>query len=730
MITRLLVLLLALSGAANAAAEDDLLPADKAFQLSTRAEGNVVQLTWKIAPGYYLYRNKFRFEALDASRLKDAQFPAGKTKTDPFFGPTEIYTDAVTVRLPVESAGSTARLRVTAQGCNEPVGVCYPPITKDVNVVLAAAPATSSVLPAVQGSFSQALGLGRQEVGPVDPEKAFLVEASTTDGASVAIRFTIDDCCYLYRNKTSFAVLSPAGARLASYELPPGEVMTDQFVGRTEIYRRRMDVRVPVTGAGAAKPSEMVLRVAYQGCSEKGVTICYPPTTRDVPVRLVATDAINTAASTSAGDSFLWALIGAFAGGLLLTFTPCVLPMIPILSGVIVGAEGTRLTKTRGGLLSYTYVFGTAVTYAVAGAIAGATGAQLQAYFQNVWAIGLFSGVLVLLALSMFGLYELHMPAAIQTLLHRHSAKLHEKSKGRRTGEFVGVFFLGAISALIIGACVAPVLAATLGSAIATGDPWLGAGVMFALAHGQGAILVAIGLSEGFLLPRAGPWMQTVKHIFGVLLLGVAIYLLGTLPEVPVLFLWAALFIVCAVYLGATQALPGAASGWRYLQKGLGTLLLIWGTVALLGGFFGGRDIFHPLPLEQLARFGGSPAKESVFKPIRSATEFDAALAAARHANKPVLLDYYATWCTDCVRMERSTFLDPQVREAIATRFVALQVDVTSPDDPATNALKTRFDVYGPPALLFFDASGQEQRSLRTYGYLSATDLLKVLAQL
>lgn len=585
--------------------------------------------------------------------------------------------------------------------------------------------------------FAQIFQSSKEESEVVDPEKAFRVEAAALDGSSVTVRFRIDDCCYLYREKMRFSLGStdgkplPETLRIGAYTLPPGAVINDDFFGSMQIYRGDVSARLGIENAAAA-PKNLLLNVTYQGCAEKGVKICYPPATRTIPIQFVSS-AAGATLSTPRSNSALLAILAAFAGGLLLTFTPCVLPMIPILSGVIVGAEGTHITKRRGGTLSYTYVLGTAVTYAVAGAIAGATGEQLQAYFQNPWAVGLFSAILVLLALSMFGLYELQMPTAIQSLLHHHSGRIHQKSKASSTGEYVGVFLLGAASALIIGACVAPVLAFSLGSAIATHDPWLGAAIMFALAHGQGAVLIAIGVSEGFLLPRAGPWMHTVKHVFGVLLVGVAINLLGVLPEVPVLLLWAALLVVCAVYLGATQSLPREASGWRYLQKGIGTLALLWGIAALLGGFAGNRDVLRPVVLGQSATVVGTasaPAPmEAAFKSVRTLQELEAQLAQAHDAGKPVILDYYATWCTDCVRMEHSTFRDPRIRATMA-RFVALQADVTATESPEVKSIKRRFGVYGPPAMLFFASDGVERQSLRSYGYQTADELLALLRQL
>ena len=419
-----------------------------------------------------------------------------------------------------------------------------------------------------------------------------------------------------------------------------------------------------------------------------------------------------------------------FGAGLLLTFTPCVLPMIPILSSVIVGSGDTHISKLRGGLLSYSYVLGTAVIYAAAGVIAGLSGEQLQSYFQNPWAIGAFSTVLTLLALSLFGFYDLQMPSFIQSPLHHRTHHI----KG---GSFVGVFILGLVSALIIGACVSPVLISVLGTAMAAKDPVLGAAIMFSLAHGQGAILIAIGVGAGFLLPKAGKWMDNVKYLFGALLLAVAIHLLGFLPQVPVLLLWAALLIVSAVYLGATQNLPADANGWRYLWKGVGTLLLIWGVLALLGGLAGNRDILNPLPWTSLSASTpvmGAPdttkAEEHLFERVATLQALEDRLAAAKTAGKPVILDYYADWCTDCLRMEKATFADARVRQKLRDRFVLLQADVTDPNAAEGKAIKQRFGVYGPPAMLFFSTQGEELRDLRTYGFRSADEFLALLRKI
>ncbi len=745
---------------ASAAVEDDLLEPDKAFALTTRVvDGNTLEASWKIAPGYYMYRDKFKFESLDDSvTFKPVVIPAGKVKDDPFFGKTEIHTKSVSVRVPLErrpDGGHEARLKITSQGCNEPIGVCYPPITKEVRFKLPAliAKAAAAEPKASGGQIASLKDLAKavepaSNAEPVDPAKAFRIDVTSVGADALLARFIIEDCCYLYRDKTSFTLTrrdgSKADIQLGNVILPKGKTKTDEFLGKTEVYYRGFEVRLSVSGMQTAR-GDYLLKVGYQGCSEKGVTICYPPAAKTIALtagggKLTVTGAAEAGAASTPEkpqrdmSGFLLAIVVAFGVGLLLTFTPCVLPMIPILSSVIVGSSDRHVTKLEGGLLSSAYVLGTAVTYTIAGVIAGATGEQLQAYFQHPAAIVTFGAVLGFLALSMFGFYELRLPSFLQSKLHEHSADIHLKTRHTKVGAFFGVFGMGLIAALIVGACVSPLFISALGVAITSRDPVLGGAIMFSMALGMGAILIAIGVGAGFLLPKAGAWMERVKYVFGVMLLAVAIYLLGFLPQVPVLLLWAALFIVSGVYLGATQSLPAGASGWRYLWKGLGTVLLIWGVLALLGGFAGHRDFMNPLPISSLGSAAGVPAgapatAEHLFERVKTLRELEGRLAEAKAARKPVMIDYYADWCTDCLRMEKATFAQPHVRSEMQGRFVLLQVDVTDPTDPEVKAMKQRFGVFGPPAMLFFDASGAEQRDLRAYGFRAPDELLGLLRQ-
>ncbi len=751
------LLLLLLTPAHAEQANEELLEADQAFSLSTRTvNGATLEARWKIAPDYYLYRDKFKFEALDGVTLRNPSFPRGKKKQDPLFGVVETYTKSVKVRLPFErrEGAATARLRITAQGCNEPVGVCYPPIVKEVELKLppvktSRAPVTT-VATAPVGEVASLKDLTRATsttdgtAEPVDPEKAFMLDVTARGNDALLARVDIADCCYLYRDKMKFELTAADGGavadlKLGDFTLPPGKVKTDEFIGKTEIYEKGFEVALPIAG-NLAPDRDLRLRITYQGCSEKGVVICYPPATKKFTVQLrggklsvagtadapVASPAVSP---TPDNGKLLLTLLTAFGAGLLLTFTPCVLPMVPILSSMLVGQGDTHIGKLRGGLISYSYVLGTAVTYTVAGVLAGLSGEQLQAYFQNPWAIGTFSTVLVLLALSLFGFYELQMPGFIQSHLHHRTHHL----KG---GSYVGAFILGLVSALIVGACVSPVLITALGVAITSQNPALGGAIMFTLAHGQGAILVALGVGAGFLLPKVGKWMDRVKHLFGALLIAVAIYLLGYLPQVPVLFLWAAFFIISAVYLGATQSLPKEASGWEYLWKGIGTTLLVWGVLALLGGFAGNRDILRPLPsLSRDVITGGAgdaaapAAAEQLFERIYTLRNLEDRLASAKAAGKPVIVDYYATWCTDCLRMEKGTFADARVRTELQ-RFVRLQPDVTNSGDAEVEAMKKRFNVYGPPAVVLLNNRGEQRSETPTYGFHNAEEMLFLLGNI
>jgi len=434
-------------------------------------------------------------------------------------------------------------------------------------------------------------------------------------------------------------------------------------------------------------------------------------------------------AGDSVAQSTIGIMLGAFISGVLLTFTPCVLPMVPIVSSIIAG-QGKDVTKTKAVMLAGTYVFGTAVTYAIMGALAGATGEQLQSYFQNVWAIGAMTLVFVLMALSMFGLFTIQLPSFIQS-------RLNAESQGMKGGSFIPVFLLGMVSALILGACVSPVLISFLSVAISTSDATLGALTMFSLALGMGVPLILLGFGAGFLVPKAGMWMDKVKYFFGVLLLGVAIEIFSTLELINTLLLWGTYAVGIAVYLGATQALSSESNGWAKLQKAVATMLLIWGTILMVGAGYGEQDIWHPLPKTVVNVVGGEgngkPRLSGAmpFEEIPNITAYDIKRREAMDEGKTLIMFFHTDTCPVCKHLRDTTFKDPRVQQILRDKYVAISVNMT----PKKNAkaqrqmeeLKKKFGIFGPPGFVFIDSDGKEMKDEQFYGYLEPEEFYDTL---
>lgn len=404
-------------------------------------------------------------------------------------------------------------------------------------------------------------------------------------------------------------------------------------------------------------------------------------------------------------------MLGAFVAGILLTFTPCVLPMVPILSSIIAG-QGQDVTKTKAVMLSLSYVLGTAVIYAIMGAVAGATGDQLQAYFQNIWAIGAISIVFVLMALSMFGLFTIELPSFIQS-------KINAQSHGVKGGNIGMVFLLGMISALILGACVSPVLISFLSVAISTNDATLGALTMFFLALGMGVPLILLGFGAGYLLPKAGMWMDKVKYFFGVLLLGVAIVIFSNLELVNTLLLWGVYAVGISIYLGATEGLSTQSNGWQKLQKSVATVLLIWGTILLVGAGYGEQDIYHPLPKTTVIAGEGKIklSGEMPFEEIANITAYDIKRREAMDENKTMILFFHTNACPVCKHLRDTTFKDARVQEKLKKEYVAVSVNMTNKTDKKIDELKQMFQVFGPPGFVFIGSDGKEIKDAKFYGY-------------
>jgi len=557
----------------------------------------------------------------------------------------------------------------------------------------------------------------------LDPAIAFKPSVRALDGQTIEVSYEIAKGYYLYRDKFRFTVEGEA-VGLGTPAFPKGKEHKDENFGNVEVYYKTVAIRLPVDRTSSG-PLPLKLKLSAQGCAEAGV--CYPPQSQTLALELpdpasapattaASDDASGSIASTLKNSGFWVNLAFFFLAGLGLSLTPCVFPMIPILSGIIAG-QGHQISHARGFLLSLVYVLGMAITYAAAGVAAGMTGTLLAAALQNPWVLGGFALVFVVLSFSMFGFYELQLPTALQS-------KLSEESGHLQGGRGIGVFLMGALSALIVGPCVAAPLAGALLYIGQTGDALLGGTALFVMALGMGVPLLIVGLSAGTLLPKAGAWMEAVKKGFGVLLLATAVWLVSpVIPAVALMLAWAALLIIPAIYLHALDPLPPHAKGWLRFWKGIGIVMLLTGAALLIGALAGGRN-----PLQPLAGLRGqamaAEEKHLPFETIHSVAELDARL---QNAGQPVMLDFYADWCVSCKEMENFTFSDPAVQGKLKA-FKLLKADVTT-NTAEDKALLARFGLFGPPGIIFFDKFGQENRAARIVGFLEAPAFLSILGR-
>jgi len=585
------------------------------------------------------------------------------------------------------------------------------------------------------------------------PDQAFRLSATATpaaDGsARIKLTWLIAPGYYLYRDRIKAAGAS-AAIGLGKLQFPPGIVEHDQFFGAQVIYHNQLIATLPVTRY-AAGASDLPVRITYQGCAEAG--LCYPPITRALTVALTAPPASaaappgggatsgnaagsNAAASsavagttTRAGGGYvseqdrlaglirsgniLGVLATFFGLGLLLAFTPCCLPMVPILSGLIAGA-GTRVDTGRAFALSLTYVLGMAVTYTVTGAVFAAAGQQVQAAFQQPWIIVLFAALFAAMALSMFGFFTVQMPGFIQT-------RVAAASNRQRGGHFGGVAVMGALSSLIVTTCVAPPLVATLAVIGQSGAIARGAAALFVMSLGMGAPLLVVGSTAGRWLPKAGPWMTTVKRLFGVLMLALAAWMLTRLvPAAATLWLFVVPALAAAVVLLALARTPSARRTVRGIASFTALAATLYGVVLIVGAARGSDN-----PLAPLSR--SAPEQQLAFENISSVAQLDQAVHLAALHGQPVMLDFYADWCTSCKEMQRYTFTDPSVR-SVLHRVRLLRADVTA-NTADDQALLHRFHIYGPPTIAFYDGSGHEQRRFRVVGYMKPAPFAALLHQ-
>ncbi len=622
---------------------------------------------------------------------------------------------------------------------------------------------SSPVLKRSEGSSLQATLSDPAAESLLPPDIAFMVSVAQTTEAGIDVNFFAEPGYYLYKDKIKFTLEHPSDVSITDSELPQGLEQHDEFFGDVEVYRG--SVMASALVSATEKIDEATLIIGYQGCADIGV--CFPPQTTVVPVSLSGLalnteeatvikkaesgnaektavtnntqkpQLITTAGRTLVGSSSKsgvamseqdrlattlstsgigWIILTFFGLGLLLAFTPCVFPMIPILSSIIAG-QGEHTSTRKSFLLSLVYVLAMAVTYTVAGVFIGLSGENVQIWFQNPYVLSAFALIFVLLSLSMFGFYELQMPTAIQNRLN----KLSNQQKG---GSFYGVAIMGFLSALVVGPCVTAPLVGALIFIADTGDAVVGGTALFALSLGMGAPLLLIGTSFGTWLPRTGQWMEITKAFFGVMLLALAIWMLSRfLPAQATLFLSALLLIVTSVFMGAFDSTAETTPAWRKLAKGFGIVLMLYGASLLIGAFAGGGNLLKPL--SGIATNGDKTSNGTVeasdelhFQRVKTTAELDALIADAASNNQSVMLDFYADWCISCKEMEAFTFSDRNV-QARLSNTVVLQADVTA-NDADDKAMLKRFGLFGPPGIIFYTPDGSEIREARVVGFMAA----------
>ncbi len=618
--TIVLVILIILTWAmiSPAQADEDYLAPEAAFKFSARmADAKTAEVTYAIADGYYMYRERFHFSA-EGATLGEPQIPKGIIKFDPTFQKdVEIYHNSITVPIPVEATGPFT-LIVTGQGCADR-GLCYPPLEHRITLSPVGAVAGSKLLGAMAAAKGAVSGLDTPNAASANSDVPNNEQRTLADAKALSAISTDNNA-------------------------------SDSDVGHIE--------------------------------------------------------------SSLKGGKLLVIMPLFFLLGLGLAFTPCVLPMVPILSSIIVGDSAQQTSgaasRRRGFMLSVAYALGMAIIYTALGVAAGLAGEGLAAMLQNPWVLSAFALLMVLMALSMFDVYQLQLPASMQT-------KLSQASDKQSAGKLAGVFVMGALSALIVGPCVAAPLAGALVYISQTRDVVIGGSALFAMAVGMSVPLLLVGISAGTLLPRAGAWMNAVKRFFGVLMLGVAIWMISpVISPVVHMLLWAALGIGYGAYL-----LWNKPSGW--LAKALGLVFMILGLLQLVGVATGGRDVANPL-----GQLTGKQLAHTEFVRVKSVAELDAALAQTN--GKPALLDFYADWCVSCKEMEKFTFIDPRVQSRFAN-MVLLQIDVTANNEDDKAMLK-RFNLFGPPGIILFDKQGKEISGSRVIGYQNADKFVQSLRAL
>lgn len=760
------------------ALEDELIAPELAFIPSIVIDKSheVLQVHWEIADGYYLYKDKLSFSidnrALDLSKIA---LPEGTLKDDILFGLVQTYYTELSASIPAtllqahlaDSAKIANQITVGYQGCYDPLGICYPPQLQTLDIptqwlekLLASSNQDSSSQDATilastenssaftgqanetilsgngQPSWKSNLNFGSSE------DVNFAINGYSTGAKTVDIFVDIPKDYYLYKDKFTVVSLSP-GSWVKAISYSPTIRFDDPEFGNTEVFFDQATISLELSRYQA--DSNISVEVGYQGC--KVGSICLPPARQNIDIALAAISADqldnpNERQTLQQGDlsgnnetdnkiSIMWLLLSAFGAGLLLTFTPCVLPMIPILASILGKQDQKNIVTSnnklwlRNGFIAIAYVLGTAVTYGFIGAVAGASGEQLQAYFQTPLVLGIFSAILVLMALSLFGLYSIQMPAFIQNKISQFSQDNSKHNK--KMGIFGYAFILGLLSAMIVGACVSPVLISIISLIIKQGSLWIGAITLFVMALGMGVILIAFAFGAHFIMPKSGAWMKYVNQIMGFFLIAVALYLLSAIPTLPTLWLFSGLLFVFAFYL----LVIAQTIKHLFFKVSIGSMalfIIFWAMLSAFGAYLGNNNILQPINSNDISSLSSnennqnttqpqsqSALQKAIFNTITTNAELDTLLASN---DKPfVLIDYYADWCKDCIRMEKSTYLDSKVLSILDNQFLVIKIDITDSYGDEAKQLKQRFGVYGPPATLFLDKQNNLLANNSFYGY-------------
>ena len=724
----------------SSVAMDNPPPPDEAMMVSYEViDQQTIQVDFKLIENVYLYKHAFGFSGEDLTVDQQALvIPDGKKKDDPNFGAVEVYYDKLSITVPITGFSNNPKLKVKYQGCIEDF-ICYPPQRKtyDLSDQLNGDKKNTSLPPLglskglINTSANSSGGFfgGNQQLLPVD--QAFQFETIALDANQLMVRFTMAPNIYLYKDQIEFNVFTD-GVELGQPEFPQAQIKDDPEFGMVDVFYDVAEIVLPIkrTKFGV---SSLNIEAAFQGCEDGKV--CYPPTAQQVSVELPEVSKLDSVKPMKAKDDTgvqlsetdeiiqgfdgsIWLVILQFFGfGLLLSLTPCVFPMIPILSGLIVGQKNPSTAKAFS--LSMVYVLAMALTYTAVGVVAGLAGTNLQALFQTPWVIISFSVVFVLLALSMFGFYELQLPASLQN-------KLSNISNKQKSGSWIGVAVMGLLSALIVGPCVAPPLAAAvIYISSADGGPVVGGLALFAMSMGMGVPLIAIGTSAGKWMPNSGGWMNVVKSFFGVLLIGMAVWFLSRiLPEDIILMMWGLLLVATAV-MWHQNAKDNGLSGWvMSMFDAFKVILLVVGVAQLIGGMAGQSDPLRPL--KGVFAGGGVAVEQKVtFTKIKSLADLNQQIA---NSDKPVFLDFYADWCIECKRMEKTTFKDTDI-VSLTEQMTVLKADVTA-NDEVDAALMKHFGIVGPPASLFFAEDGTSLVQHNFFGYKSAVDLKRTFEKI